>query len=339
MAAISEPLNQIDIQSRIDAYFQQHREFPRPHMGLSVLGHHCERYIWLCFRWAVIEKFEGRMLRLFRRGQREEETIVQDLRAIGIKINSTCLDEGGQKRVDFGGFVSGSIDGIIESGVPGAEKTRHIAEFKTHSLKSFKELQTKGVYESKRQHWWQMQGYMLGEKVDRALYVAVCKDNDQMYTERVYLDKAKAQSLIERGHRLALSERIPEPLSADPTWYQCRFCAAHDFCHVTHLSEEVNCRTCSMITPTKDGKFLCAAMKNHELTIEEQRMGCEAHVAHPDLVPWKWCGGTPDGACGIYEIKGKQFTNGLPWFHPEALTTHELLIIEHEGTKNIEVPF
>ena len=158
MAALPEPLNQVDIQSRIDKWHEEHREPPRAHLGLSLLGHPCDRWIWLSFRWAVIERFSGRMLRLFRRGHLEEETIVRDLRAAGVVIHSTDAEDG-QSRVDFGCHVSGSVDGIIESGVPGAEKTRHVAEFKTHSLKSFRELQSKGVKEAKRRHWWQMQGY------------------------------------------------------------------------------------------------------------------------------------------------------------------------------------
>ena len=69
------------------------------------------------------------MLRLFDRGRREEESIVLNLRRIGIKIHSTCLDEDGQSRVDFGSHVSGSVDGIIEGGVPEAPVARHVAEF------------------------------------------------------------------------------------------------------------------------------------------------------------------------------------------------------------------
>lgn len=336
MAALPEPLNQVDIQSCIDKWHEEHREPLRPHLGLSLLGHPCDRWIWLNFRWAVIERFSGRMLRLFRRGQREEETIVKDLMAAGIAIHSTCLDTEGQSHVDFGCHVSGSVDGIIESGVPGAEKTRHVAEFKTHSLKSFRELQSKGVKEAKRRHWWQMQGYMLGTGIERALYVAVCKDNDEMYTERVYLDKPMAEALIRRGHTLALSERIPEPLSADPLWYQCRFCTAHDFCFNSHLSTEINCRTCAYVTATKESTFTC---NNMILTYERQLWGCKSHVARPDLVPWKFLGGYNNDLCARYEIKGKAYLNGNPHTTLGALTTHELLIIDKEGVENKEVPF
>lgn len=330
---------EVNIQAAIDRWHKEHREPPRQHLGLSLLGHPCDRWIWLSFRWAVNEDFSGRMLRLFRRGRREEETIVADLRAIGIRIHSTCLDPDGQSRVDFGCHVSGSADGIIESGVPGAEKTRHVAEFKTHSLRSFNSLKEKGVSEAKRQHWWQMQGYMLGLGIDRALYVAVCKDNDEMYTERITLDVQRAQSLIARGHRLALSERLPEPLSADPTWYQCKMCAGYDFCFGSRTCTAVNCRTCAHVTPTKESTFLCADMDNRILTPEEQFSGCLGHVAHPDLVPWRYLGPANNNSCARYEIQGREYLNGDPLFNDNAMETNELLIIGQQTPTRQETPF
>ena len=74
MAPIPPP--RITIQSLIDAHHERATEPPRSHMGASELGHACERWLWLKFRWMVIEKFEGRTLRLFRRGHNEEATIL-----------------------------------------------------------------------------------------------------------------------------------------------------------------------------------------------------------------------------------------------------------------------
>ncbi len=295
------------IAALIDRKMEENREEPRPHLGASLLGHPCDRYLWLSFRWAVFEKFEGRMLRLFRRGQREEYSIVEDLRSIGIEIHSTG---GEQISVDFGSHVSGSIDGIIENGVPEAPKKRHIAEFKTHSEKSFKDLISKGVKESKPRHWCQMQVYMLGTGIDRALYVAINKNDDTYYTERVRLDKETAQALVDRGHRIALSDRLPEPLSADPTWWQCKFCSCYDFCHKTHLTREINCRTCAHATATKDSTFTCARYGGAEIPVEAQRTGCACHVLHPDLVPWKVLQGSEDGFSVCYEINGRPIWNG-----------------------------
>jgi len=276
------PESEYTISALIDKHHESIQSEPRPHMGASILGHPCDRWLWLNFRMAVIERFPGRILRLFRRGQDEEAKVVSDLRAIGISVQKTGLN---QSRVDFGCHVSGSIDGIIEHGVPEAPKGRHVLEIKTHAKKSFDDVLKNGVEKSKPQHYVQMQMYMAGMKIDRALYLAVCKDDDRIYTERVKFDKDVAQKAIERGHRLATSDRMPPPLSTDPTWFECRFCAAHEFCHKTKLTKEVNCRTCCHSTPKEDGTWHCASY-DVEIPTDNQRDGCNAHVLHPDLVPW-----------------------------------------------------
>jgi hypothetical protein len=277
------PSPSYDIEALIDKHHESIQGGARPHMGASVLGHPCDRWLWLSFRMAVVEKFPGRILRLFRRGQTEEAQVVSDLRAIGMSVQKTGAN---QSRVDFGCHVSGSIDGIIKSGVPEAPKTPHVLEIKTHGKKSFESLLKDGVEKSKPMHFVQMQMYMAGMKLDRALYVAVCKDDDRIYTERVKLDKAVANKGVERGHRLVKADRLPPPISTDPTWFECRFCAAHEFCHKTKLTKEVNCRTCTYSSANEDGTWSCLEY-DVKLDFENQKAGCEAHVLHPDLVPWK----------------------------------------------------
>jgi hypothetical protein len=277
------PESEYTIQALIDKHHESIMEEPRPHMGASVLGHPCDRWLWLSFRMAVVERFPGRILRLFRRGQDEETKVVSDLRAIGMSVQNTGTN---QARVDFGSHVSGSVDGIIEYGVPEAPDTKHILEIKTHAKKSFDNLLKDGVEKSKPMHFVQMQMYMLGMKLDRALYVAVCKDDDRIYTERVKLDKTVAKKGVERGHRIATADRMPPPLSADPTWFECRYCAAHEFCHKTKLTKEVNCRTCSNSTAKEDSTWHCLEY-DVTLDFDNQKAGCEAHILHPDLVPWQ----------------------------------------------------
>jgi len=221
---LPEPIH--NLVALIDQHHESLAEKPRGHLGCSMLGHHCERWLWLSFRWAVVEKFEGRILRLFRRGHNEEATIISDLRAAGLDVRSS------QARVNFGSHVSGSLDGIIESGVPEAPRKRHVAEFKTHSKKSFEDVVKNGVEKSKPQHWVQTMVYMFGTDIDRALYVAVCKDDDRIYTERVRLDKDVAQKAIAKGQRIALADRMPPPISTDPSYYLCKFCPAYGiYCH------------------------------------------------------------------------------------------------------------
>lgn len=329
------------IAELIDKHHEDTQEGPRPHLGASLLGHPCDRFLWLSFRWAVIEKFPGRILRLFRRGQMEEATIVKDLEAIGLEIHSTG---GEQSRVDFGSHVSGSVDGIIESGVPEAPKSRHILECKTHGSKSFNGLQSKGLKSAKPMHWCQMQLYMHGTKIDRGLYYAINKDTDEIYTERVHYDKQAAQMLVDRGHRIALAERMPEPLSADPSWYQCNWCPCWDLCFGTRTTKEVNCRTCAHVTPTPEGTWTCARGGNCEIPLEIQRTGCPCHVIHPDLVPWEWQGGTEDGMAAYYVINGSSYAVGEP--DANVYSSKELLGIAEAGVSPMdpqvaeeEIPF
>jgi len=297
MPEIPPPLH--TITARIDAAHEQRQEPPRPHLGCSIAGHHCERWIWLSFRWASIERFPGRVLRLFRRGQNEEVTIAEDLRLAGIYVTDD------QKRVSWGGHVSGSIDGIAT----GVTKRPHLVEMKTHSLKSFKDLVKQGVQKSKPQHYGQMQLYMLGLGLERALYVSICKDDDTYYTERVHFDEEYAKKLLQKVTRLSLQNEMPPPISTDPSWYQCKFCPAHDFCHKSKLTKEVNCRTCAHSTPREDGTWHCEVWKD-TIPVEAQRTGCDAHVLHPDMVPWRLLPDQSTDTVAAYEVDGKVVLNG-----------------------------
>jgi hypothetical protein len=240
---------------------------------------------------------------------------VADLKAIGMDVQKTGAN---QSRVDFGCHVSGSVDGVIMSGVPESPNAKHVLEIKTHGLKSFTDLEKNGVEKSKFSHFVQMQLYMMGLKLERALYFSVCKDDDRIYTERVRLDKAVAQKALERGHRLAKDARLPPPISTDPTWYECRFCAAHDFCHKSHITKEVNCRTCAHSTAKENGTWLCEKY-DHTLSIDEQRIGCVAHIIHPDLVPWKYSAGE-HGV--IWHTQHGDVENGEGGFHSSEIVAN-----------------
>lgn len=305
--------NLIDL---IDKAHEAAQERPRPHFGASQAGHKCDRWLWLSFRWAVQPKFPGRILRLFRRGHHEENWIVEDLKAAGVRITHTGTN---QKTIDFGCHIGGSVDGIIESGVPEAPTKQHVAEFKTHALKSFTDLQSKGVEKSKPVHYWQMQLYMLGTGIDRALYVAVCKNDDQLYMERIRFDKKGAEALLERCKAIVLNPRIPDPISTDPSWYECKFCDAYDFCHKSEPTKHVNCRTCAHSTAVDDGTWLCERHNAPNIPVDFQHEGCGVHVLHPDLVPWE-LGESTEPHEAVYIIDGRPIRNGDPGEHVYAST-------------------
>lgn len=284
----------------------------RPHLGASIIGHECDRYLWLTFRWAFRQKFEGRIKRLFRRGHNEETTVVSDLRDAGLKVTE-CLHQ--QQTHYIAPHVGCTPDGIVEWH-PEAPKKRHSLEIKTHSLKSFNEVSKDGVLKAQPKHYAQMHCEMKAQNTDRALYVAVCKDDDRIYTERIHMDWDVAEKIIERGKRITLSDRIPEPCAgAGPSWYICKMCAANDLCHGSKLTKEVNCRTCCHSTakiedsPKPKGYWHCS-IYDCEIPLEGQLQGCESHTLHPDLVPWELDSEASTDKVAVYIINGKPVANG-----------------------------
>jgi hypothetical protein len=304
MTAIEDP--NAGIVAAIDRAHEAKQEGPRQHLGCSVIGHHCERWLWLSFRWAVIEQHSGRLLRLFRRGQNEEATVINDLMVAGCAISYG--GQHNQRRVELAPHIGGSLDGVIMSGLPGHERKQHVLEIKTHSKKSFDALVKDGLLKSKSMHWAQCQLYMLGTGIERALYYAVCKDDDRVYTERVRFDYAAANDLLDKANRIVRADRMPLGISTDPSWYQCKWCPAFEMCHAKKPTQQANCRTCAHSTAADNAAWTCGRHENSEIPVEFQKTGCGEHVLHPDMVPWMMASGSDTEA--TYLIDGVAVRNG-----------------------------
>jgi hypothetical protein len=75
------------IKDDIDAYcVQTYDGGHRTHLGASLIGRSCKRYLWYVFRWAKRAPTDGRRQRLFNRGHREEARFIEWLEGIGFKI-------------------------------------------------------------------------------------------------------------------------------------------------------------------------------------------------------------------------------------------------------------
>ena len=294
-------------------------------MGASLIGHQCQRFIWLTFRWALTPEFAGRILRLFDTGQREESRLVEELRGIGAEVWDKDPVSGEQFRVSAcGGHFGGSLDGIAK-GLPEAPQTAAVLEFKTHNDKSFNELEKSKVRGSKPQHFDQMTIYMGLMELTRALYMGVNKNTDAVYTEWVEFDKPHFDNLMERAQHLIDRTSSPEPLSHDPSYYICKMCNFHKVCH-GGVAAESNCRTCCHASPIENAAWACDHHKK-QIDDETQRKGCEAHLMIPSLIPY----GEPiDGGANWIAYKhretGGTFVNGkeeVPAYGP-SFTSHEL---------------
>jgi len=325
MAAIPK---EITVSPTVAAIYKSYEEKAdtghRAHLGASLIGHNCERHLWLTFRWALAPKFDGRMLRLFETGHKEELRLVSDLRRIGVTVHDTQPDGVTQWRVnDCGGHFGGSLDAAA-IGLQEAPKTWHCCEFKTSNTKAFKELQDKGVRAAKPMHWFQMQTYMHLTGMTRAAYIVKCKETDQLYMERVHYEKQEAEKIIERALRVITAPEPPARIgSAD--WYECKFCHHAAICHGT-TAPEANCRTCAHSTPEMDGnsRWSCA---HHACDIAEetQRAGCADHRVIPILLDriGTMVDASPEAV--TYRMEdGREFTNGDPARNPAHLSSAEI---------------
>lgn len=301
--------------STVQAIYRLHelREAATPlrgHLGASVIGRPCERALWYSFRWATPASFSGRLLRLFERGQLEEARFVAELRGIGAEVLEVDPETGAQFRyVDVDGHFGGSMDGAA-CGLPEAPKTWHVLEFKTHNARSFGELKNKGVRESKPVHWAQLQCYLGWSGLERALYLAVCKDTDELYAERIEADPLAFIELIEKAKRIIHATEPPQRINNDPAWWVCKMCDYRAACH-GECAPAAGCRTCAHSTPIPGGEWHCAHWQD-AIPLETQREGCDAHRFIPSVLAFaEPIDATPEGAV-IYacKIDGQKFVNG-----------------------------
>jgi hypothetical protein len=291
----------------------------REHLGGSRIGASCERAIWYSYRWAKPVEHSGRIKRLFDTGHREEDRLVADLETIGCEVFAVDPVTRKQFRVaSHGGHFGGSLDGLV-LGIIEAPKSWHLCEFKTHNRKSFDDLKKNKVRASKPAHYAQMQVYMglwneqvasikkrlaegvelvaLSElaaikigKVDRAFYLARCKDDDDLYQERIDFDRATFEHYKARALRIIQATDAPDRISERPDWYECKWCDFYAVCHATPDAHfpAVHCRTCADSVPElvgDRGLWRCVRHGRH-LSPTEQFDGCQDHIFAPSMMPF-----------------------------------------------------
>jgi len=280
----------------------------RAYLGASIIGAECDRFLWLAFRGAFRQKHPGRILRLFDTGKREEARIIEELRGIGVQV------EGEDPQIDIqacGGHFRGHLDGM-GLGIPEAPKTWHVLEFKTHNSKSFAKLEKEGVQKSKPMHYAQMQVYMGCTATTRALYVAVCKDTDDIYTERVRYDMDEFARIMRRAQDIIDAITPPPRCATRSDDFRCKFCDAAEVCWPAKGTVPLpcqSCRTCCHATPETGedmaGQWTCA--KGFPMEAGDT---CRAHLLIPDLVAW-----AEVVDAGADWIRFKNREGGEEWVH------------------------
>lgn len=267
------------IMSASDAFRTDDAPF-RAHLGASSIGRECTRELWYSFHWATKTLHPGRILRLFNRGHLEEPRFVALLEMIGCTVWQVDAN-GKQFRVQgYRGHSGGSIDAVIR-GLPELGDEPALGEFKTHSYKSFAKLVDEGVQASKWEHFVQMQTYMGRLKLNFAIYMAVNKNDDDLYAEIIRFDPAVYARYQQRAVIVIDSVTAPRRINQSPGWFKCKFCDHKALCHGA-APAEVNCRTCIHADVADSGQWLCAAHKA-VLTTPEQFIACPSYVVNPEM--------------------------------------------------------
>lgn len=257
----------VDTRLKVESQIEDVR-YPqdfRPYLGMSGIASPCARSLWYSFRWCSEREIIARIHRLFQRGHNEEPIIQADLRSIGIIHHSDQLEV-----TDCHGHCKGHIDDILER-VPDAPKTPHLGEYKTHNDRSFKLLKKGGVKKSKPVHYGQMICYMRKLKLTRGLYVAVNKNDDSRYYERIPEDKNKADYYFSRANDIISSE-VPPQRIGNATWYECKFCDHYSVCQLGERPLRT-CRTCISADIHEEGVWKCSRY-DIQIVTKQQQLPC-----------------------------------------------------------------
>jgi hypothetical protein len=320
------PLESRTVAEIFAARERDHKEFDSQGLPISELGSDCDRAIWYAFRHASEpEPKTGKKLRRFETGNIEEQRLLDDLRCIeGVQVVDIDPETGKQWKIYLlGGHVRGKLDGEAY-GLPEAPKTWHVVECKAHNEKSFKEVLKKGLEAAKPSHHRQCLLYMYARGKDRCLYIFTNTNTDDIESIRLHYDHGAAEQLISRLERIIRSSRAPSRISEDPTKWPCILCRHKDVCFAEAFGRS-NCRTCVHSTPCIDkgetsARWHCERF-GRDLTFDEQKAGCPAHVFLPDMVPGtqvdagdEWVSYTmQDGSTWRDGVPGRRY-----FYHPET---------------------
>jgi len=249
------------IVEKIYKKYQSPMQINRPEkLAISEAGEQCRRRLWLRFRWVIDiwEMTDGRMGRLFARGWKEEKWLSQDLTDIGFvveQINPITKQPYFVSALE--GHLKGVLDGIIKD-----KKKTYIVEFKTHNDKSFAKLEKEGLEKSKPEHYAQclLYAYLFSQqyyKVKKTLYVAVNKNNDELYCEWVDNNEKKAEQILSKLEYVKDTTLLP-PNFYSQNSYNCKYCEYYEFCWSDkRIMISKNCRACALSAPCHHGQWYC----------------------------------------------------------------------------------
>lgn len=242
-----------------NAAIQMYSDGHRSHLGASIIGDACYRKLWFTFRWAYNFPHNGRQLRLFNRGHKEEIRFTEWLRKAGYIVNDIDPVTGDQWRVSaVGGHFGGSQDGEVILPAKFDYSEPILLEYKTNGTgAAFNKVVEHGVSVGKPVHMDQMDTYGSIKKYKYALYCNVNKNDDTIHTEIVKLNWDRGEKLKLKAEAIIMSQMPPPRGAENPSAQMCQWCDMKDVCYHRQPMEK-NCRSCIHASPQPNRSWWCS---------------------------------------------------------------------------------
>lgn len=229
----------------------------RSHLGASVIGNECLRYLFYHFRWMHKESYPARTLRIFEVGFGFEARVRQGLESIGCQFLDK-LSTGQQIRFsDLQGHFGGSIDGVFIAPSWGINEPT-LLECKTSGTGSpFNDLAKRGMRETKQQHFIQNSVYGKGLQLNNVLYVCENKNDSSWYFELLPLSREVAEAAYKKAQFVIFeTDSPPKKVNQKRNFFLCNMCSMQPICH-DGVKTDVNCRSCKNAEPIEGGQWRC----------------------------------------------------------------------------------
>lgn len=199
---------------------------------MSGIGNPCSRAIWYAFRGYSPLPLDGRAAMIFDMGNRVEDAVIHWVTEAGYDITDRQLAFSAHN-----GFFRGHCDGVIH----GITERPHILEIKSANAKKFKAFKDNGIAAVSPEYAAQVQCYMGYGGFERALWIVMCKDNCEIYTERAYFVREEFERLDKKALGIITAQDAP-----DPEPHMCEWCGFRMWCKSPDeaIQSKSTCGTC-----------------------------------------------------------------------------------------------
>lgn len=208
----------------------------RAYLGASAIGEPCARRLQYEFNGAPKDEgseFSAKTLRIFHRGHKGEEWMIEWIRAAGFELRT---EKNGKQFgfEDCDGLLKGHIDGVFVDGPPGF-KYPCLWENKVLGAKGHNALVKHGLAKAHPKYAAQVAVYQayLQLAENPAIFTALNADTMEIHVELVPFDQALAQSQIDKAAQILMAcqhgETLPR-VADEPESFACKFCPYQGVC-------------------------------------------------------------------------------------------------------------